>query len=43
MDIYQLDTVIETHRKEGMISMNVSLFDLIGVSPNSHFCGQQIK
>lgn len=27
--IYQLDTVIETHRKEGMISMNVSLFDLI--------------
>lgn len=27
--IYQLDTVIETHRKEGMISMNLSLFDLI--------------
>jgi twitching motility protein PilT len=27
--IYQLNTVIETHRKEGMISMNVSLFDLI--------------
>lgn len=27
--IYQLDTVIETHRKEGMISMNASLFDLI--------------
>jgi len=27
--IYQLDTVIETHRKEGMISMNMSLFDLI--------------
>jgi twitching motility protein PilT len=27
--IYQLDTVIETHRKEGMISMNSSLFDLI--------------
>jgi twitching motility protein PilT len=27
--IYQLDTVIETHRKEGMVSMNVSLFDLI--------------
>ncbi len=27
--IYQLDTVIETHRKEGMVSMNLSLFDLI--------------
>jgi twitching motility protein PilT len=27
--IYQLDTVIETHRKEGMVSMNTSLFDLI--------------
>lgn len=27
--IYQLDTVIETHRREGMISMNSSLFDLI--------------
>ena len=27
--VYQLDTVIETHRKEGMISMNMSLFDLI--------------
>lgn len=27
--IYQLETVIETHRKEGMISMNASLFDLI--------------
>ena len=27
--IYQLDTVIETNRREGMISMNVSLFDLI--------------
>lgn len=27
--IYQLDTVIDTHRKDGMISMNVSLFDLI--------------
>ena len=27
--IYQLETVIETHRKEGMISMNTSLFDLI--------------
>lgn len=27
--IYQLDTVIETHRKEGMISMNSSLFDLV--------------
>ena len=27
--IYQLDTVIETHRKDGMISMNASLFDLI--------------
>lgn len=26
--IYQIDTVIETHRKEGMISMNASLFDL---------------
>jgi twitching motility protein PilT len=27
--IYQLDTVIETHRKEGMVSMNSSLFDLV--------------
>lgn len=27
--IYQLDTVIETNRREGMISMNLSLFDLI--------------
>lgn len=27
--IYQIDTVIETHRKEGMVSMNLSLFDLI--------------
>jgi twitching motility protein PilT len=27
--IYQLETVIETNRKEGMISMNASLFDLI--------------
>lgn len=27
--IYQIDTVIETHRKDGMISMNLSLFDLI--------------
>lgn len=27
--IYQLETVIETHRKEGMVSMNTSLFDLI--------------
>jgi twitching motility protein PilT len=27
--IYQLDTVIETHRREGMVSMNSSLFDLI--------------
>jgi twitching motility protein PilT len=27
--IYQLDTVIETHRREGMVSMNASLFDLI--------------
>ncbi|NBP56361.1 PilT/PilU family type 4a pilus ATPase [bacterium] len=27
--IYQIDTVIETNRKEGMISMNFSLFDLV--------------
>lgn len=27
--IYQLETVIETHRKEGMVSMNASLYDLI--------------
>jgi twitching motility protein PilT len=27
--VYQIDTVIETHLKEGMISMNHSLFELI--------------